>query len=98
MMKKCCCFQAQEKNKQHERRDPESHDGQREESNGKNHFAEMKSRCRAHIEVEIGMVDVMEPPKERDHMVGPMPPPIGVIHEQKGRDPDNQSWQTQPVQ
>src|SRR5205814_6403272 len=68
MMKECCHFQAQEKNEQHDRWDPESHDGQREESNGKNHFAEMKSRCRAHIKVEVGMVHIVEPPKERDHM------------------------------
>ena len=52
MMKKCCHFEAQEKNEQHDRRDPESHDGQCEEPNGKNHFAEMKSRRRAHIKVE----------------------------------------------
>src|SRR5438445_7746381 len=55
MMKKCCHFEAQEKNEQHDRRDPESHDGQREESNGKDHFAERKSRCRAHSEVEACM-------------------------------------------
>src|SRR5438874_13563169 len=52
MMKKCCHFEAQEKNEQHDRRDPENHDGQREESDGKNHSTEMKSRRRAHIEVE----------------------------------------------
>jgi hypothetical protein len=98
MMKKCCYFEAQEKNQQHDRRDPESHDGQREESNGKNHFAEMKSCRSAHIEVEVGVVHIVKPPKERDHMVGPMPPPICVIHEQKGRDPGGQSWQTQPGQ
>src|SRR5213082_1939237 len=62
------------------------------------HFAEMKSRRRAHVEVEVGMVHIVKTPKQRDHMVGPMPPPICVIHEQKGCDPDSQSWQTQPVQ
>src|SRR5947208_17070338 len=98
MMKKCRHFEAQEKNEQHDTRDSESHDGQRKESNGKNHFAEMKSRRRAHVEVEVGMVHIVKTPKQRDHMVGPMPPPICVIHEQKGCDPDSQSWQTQPVQ
>src|SRR5213082_1939235 len=62
------------------------------------HFGEMKSRRRAHVEVEVGMVHIVKTPKQRDHMVGPMPPPICVIHEQKGCDPDSQSWQTQPVQ
>src|SRR6266567_6807878 len=98
MMKKCCHFEAQKKNEQHDRRDPESHDCQREEANGKNHFAEMKSRCRAHIEVEVGMVHIVEPPKERDHMVGPMPPPVCVVHEQKCCDCASPDRQRQPVQ
>src|SRR5438477_12164444 len=97
MMKECCHFEAKEKNEQHDRRDPESDDGQCEESNGKNHFAEMKSSCRAHIEVEVGMVHIVEPPKERDHVVGPMPPPIGVVHEQKGCDCASPCRQRQPV-
>src|SRR6266566_2519373 len=92
MMKEYCHFEAQKKNEQHDRRDPESHDCQRKESNGKNHFAEMKSRRRAHVEVEVRMVHIVKTPKQRDHMVGPMPPPICVIHEQKGCDPDSQSW------
>src|SRR6266576_1159882 len=98
MMKKRGALKREKEHEQHDWRDAENHDGQREESNGKNHFAEMKSRCRADIEVEVGMVHIVEPPKERDHMVGPMPPPICVVHEQKCCDCASPCRQSQPVQ
>ena len=31
-------------------------------------------------------MDVMKAPEQRHHVIGPVPPPIGVIHEEKGRD------------
>jgi len=58
----------------------------------------MKTRGRAYIEIEIGVMHIMKPPEERDHVISPVPPPIGVIHEQKGCDDYNPSRQRQPIQ
>ena len=58
----------------------------------------MKSRGGADIEVEIGVMHVMEPPEEWDHVIGPMPPPIGVIHQEERRDPSDPSGKGKPIQ
>src|SRR6266508_1292209 len=67
-------------------------------ADGKNHFAEMKSCCGCHIEVKIGVVHVMKPPEDWDHVVGPMPPPIGVIHQEERRDDSGPAGEWEPGQ
>ena len=55
------------------------HHHERKKSGGEQHLAEMKSRGGGHVQVEIGMMHVMESPEERNHVVRPVPPPVGVI-------------------
>ena len=58
----------------------------REKADGENHFTEMKPGRRTHIHVEIGVMNIMKSPEERQHVVCPVPPPVGVIHQEKRRD------------
>src|SRR5947207_13952108 len=46
----------------------------------------MKPGRSAHIHIEIGVMHVVEPPEKWDHVVGPMPPPIGVVQKDKSDD------------
>jgi len=98
MMKECCRLECDEEHDQHYRGDAEEHYRKGKKSDGKNHLAEMESRGGAHIEVEICMMYVMESPEERDHVIGPVPPPIGIIHEQKTRDDPKPARQRYPIQ
>src|SRR5437773_7221224 len=98
MMKEGCGFKRDEENDQHNWADSEEQHGQREESDGKNHFAEMKSRGGAHIEVEVGVMDVMKSPEERYHMHGPVPPPIRVVHQNEGHDHGGPGRNVKPIQ
>ena len=98
MMKECRRFEADEENQKHYRRDAEDHHCKRKKADGKNHLAEMESRGSAHVEVEIGVMHVMKSPEERHHVIGPMPPPVGVIHQKKGRDDSSPSGEANPVQ
>src|SRR5438094_7396965 len=86
MMKKRRGLECDKKDYQHDGRDTKQRHRKREKADGKNHFAEMKSRGGADIEIEIGVMHVMKPPEDWDHMIGPMPPPVSVIHQQKGGD------------
>ncbi len=58
----------------------------------------MESRGGAHVEVKVRVMHVMKPPEKRDHVVGPMPPPVGVIHQQKRRNGSSPSGRASPVQ
>ena len=98
MMKKGCCFKGDEENEQHRWRDTEEHDSERKKSGREDHFAKMKSRGRAHVHVEIGMVHVVEAPEEWEHVICVMPPPIGVIHEQECGDDVRPHWQREIIQ
>src|SRR6266446_1908696 len=97
MMKERRGLECNKEDDQHYRRDAKDRDRKGKKSNRENHFAEMKSRCGCHIEVEIGVVHVMKAPKDWDHVVGPMPPPIGVIHQQKRRDGSDPNRKSNPV-
>ena len=98
MMKECRSFECDKEHKEHYRGDAEDHYCDRKETDGKNHFAEMESRGGADVEIEIGVMHVMKSPEERHHVIGPMPPPIGVIHQQKRSDASSPSGQSDPVQ
>src|SRR6266487_5008496 len=98
MMKKRCSLECNKEDDQHYRRDAKERDRKGKKSNRENHFAEMKSRCGCHIEVKIGVVHVMKPPEDWDHVVSPMPPPIGVIHQEKRRDPSAPPGKCKPIQ
>src|SRR6266487_7154777 len=58
----------------------------------------MESRSRANVEIKIRVMHVMESPEQWNHVVGPMPPPVSVIHEQKRGDASGPSGQSDPVQ
>src|SRR5947208_11815361 len=75
MMKERCTFECHEKHDKHQWRDAKDHHRKGKKSDRENHFAEMKSRCGRYIEVEVGVMHIMKPPEEVDHVVGPMPPP-----------------------
>ena len=98
VMKECRSFECDKEHKEHYRGDAEDHYCDRKETDGKNHLAEMESRGGAYVEVEIGVMHVMKSPEERQHVIGPMPPPVGVIHQQKGRDESSPSGEANPVQ
>jgi hypothetical protein len=97
-MKQGLGFKGDKKNEEHYRRDAEDRHCERKKPDREKHLAKMESRGGADIEVEIGVMDIMKSPEERDHVIGPMPPPIGVIHQQKGRDGSSPSWQGNPIQ
>src|SRR5713101_7315811 len=96
MMEERRGLECDEEHDQHYRRDAKERHGKGKKSDRKNHFAEMKSRGGCHIEVEIGVVHVMKPPEDWDHVVGPMPPPIGVIHQEERRDPSDPKRKSNP--
>jgi len=80
MMKKCGCLKSGEEHDEHDRTDTEEHHDKREKAGRKDHFAEVKSRGRAHIEVQVRVMHIMKSPEERHHVHRPVPPPIGVVH------------------
>ena len=98
VMKECRSFECDKKHKEHYRRDPEGRHCKREKADGKNYFAKVESCGGADVEVEIGVMHVMKSPEEREHVIGPMPPPVGVIHQQKGGDASGPSGEANPVQ
>ncbi len=63
MMKERRGFERDEENNEHDRRDAEQNDCERKKSNREKHLAKMKARGRADVEIEIGVVNIMEPPK-----------------------------------
>src|SRR5438094_6589219 len=85
MMKECRGLQCDEEHHQHHGGDAEDRYCKREKSDGKKHFAKMKSRDSAYVQIKIGVMHIMKPPEKRDHVVGPMPPPVSIIHQQKCR-------------
>src|SRR5262245_61849082 len=97
MMKEDRSFQCEKEDYQHYWSDAEDHHGQRKESNGKNHLTKVESRCSAYVQIEIGVMHVMKPPEEWNHMVRPMPPPIRIIHQQKRCDGTDPKWKSEPV-
>src|SRR5438874_8967024 len=98
MMKQCRGLKRHEEDDQHDRADSEQDHCQRKKADGKDHFAEMKSCSGAHIEVEIGMMHVMKSPEDRDHVHGPVPPPVGVVHQKEGGDHNRPDWKMEPIQ
>ena len=90
-------LECDEEHDKHYRRDTKERHRKGKKPDRKNHFAEMKSRCGCHIEVKIGMVHVMKPPEDWDHVVGPMPPPIGVIHQEERRDDSGPAGEREPI-
>src|SRR5260370_4967705 len=98
MMKEGGGLERDEENKEHHRRDSEERDSERKKSGREKHFAKMKARRRAYIEIQIGMMDIVKSPEEREHMIGPMPPPVSVIHEQKRGDDGDPSRRLEPIQ
>jgi hypothetical protein len=98
MMKKGSRFESDEEDKQHDLVDAEDNNGERQKPDREKHFAEVEAGRRTDVEVEIGVVNVVKPPEERDHMIGVVPPPIGVVHEQIRGDNSNPARRLQPVQ
>src|SRR6266498_4064325 len=58
----------------------------------------MEPRGSGHVQVQIGVVHVMKPPEDWNHVVGPMPPPIGVIHQEERRDPSDPLGKCKQIQ
>ena len=98
MMKQRRGFEGDEKNEEQHWRDPENQDSKRKKPDREKHLAEMKSRRGADIHIQIGVVHVMESPEERNHVIGPMPPPVGIIHQQKRSDASGPPGRSDPVQ
>ena len=90
-------FQRDEEDHQHHRSDAEDHHCYRKKSDGKNHLAKMESRGGAYIKIEIRVMHIMKSPEERNHVVGPMPPPVSVIHQQKRCDDGYRERDAEPV-
>ncbi|MEO6870685.1 MAG: hypothetical protein ABI233_00525 [Chthoniobacterales bacterium] len=68
-----------------------------EEDREKN-LTEMEPAGGAHVHVEIGVMHVMETPKERRQVHEHVPPIIGVIIKQHARDHRDDFRQMQPVE
>src|SRR5260370_12636254 len=97
MMKERRGFESDEENNEHDLRDAEENDCERKKSDREKHLAKMKARGRADVEVEVGMMDVVKSPEERDHMIDPMPPPIDIVHEKIHGYDGNQSHRFYPI-
>ena len=76
----------------------EDHHRERKKTDGKKHFAKMKSRGGAYVQIEIGMMHVMKPPEKRNHVIGPVPPPVAVNPSAGTSDASTQCWKRKPVQ
>ena len=98
MMKKYRGLQSDEESDENYRWDAEHRHCQRKKSNGKNHLAEMESRGSAYVEIKIGVMNIMKSPEKRHHVHRPMPPPIGVVHQNKRRDHRRPRWKMNPIQ
>src|SRR6266403_3426022 len=98
MVKECCSLQGDKEYDQHYRSNAKDQNCERKKADGEKHFAEVKSRGSAHVEIKIGVMHIMKTPEERHHVVGPVPPPVRVIHQEKGRDTYDPSGQHNPVQ
>src|SRR6266542_3193942 len=81
MVKQSSNLECDKEDHQHYRVDAKDHHSERKKADGKDHFAEMESRSSAHVHVEVGVMHVMKPPEQRHHVVAPVPPPVGVIHQ-----------------
>src|ERR1043166_7549639 len=81
MVKECRRFERDEENNQKNWPDTEERHGEGEEPRREKHLTEMKPGRRAHVEVEIGMMNIVKTPEERQHVIGPVPPPIGRSEE-----------------
>jgi len=97
MMKQGLGFKGDEENQEQHRRNPENQDSKRKKPEREKNFAEVKSRGGADIHIQISVVHIMESPEERNHVIGPMPPPVSVIHQQKRSDANAPSGQSDPV-
>src|SRR5262249_20668666 len=75
----------EEDNESHRSNANKKHD-EREETDRKEYLAEMETRGGSHIHVEIGVVNIVKAPEKRNHVIGPVPPPVGVIHQSESRD------------
>src|SRR6266508_1232609 len=97
MMKEGRSFKCDKECDEHYRCDAKDHHCHRKKSDRKNHLTKMESRGSAYIEIKIGVMHVMESPEEGNHMVRPMPPPVGVIHQKKRSDASDQKRHAKPV-
>ena len=96
-MKESRSLECDKEHDQHYWADAKEDHCKRKKADGKNHLAKMESRGGAHVEVKIGVMHVMKTPKNRHHVISPMPPPVGVIHRQKSADHCDPSWHRDPV-
>ena len=98
MMKNAGRFEHDLEDQINQRRYPEENDHEQPEGKRERDLAEMKTcRCR-YIEVEVGVVDVMKAPEERDAVHRVVPPVIRPIHQQKRHDSRGDSRQLDPVE
>src|SRR5881397_3603989 len=97
MMEERRGLECDEEHDQHYGRDAKERHGKGKKANRKNHFAEMKSRGGCHIEVEIGVVHVMKSPEDLHHVHRVMPPPVGIIHQQKRTYTSDPKRESKPV-
>src|ERR1700756_3460937 len=97
MMKKDRSFECDEEDREHYGSDAEDHYRERKKTDRQNHFAKMESRGSAYVEIQIGVMHVVKSPEERDHVHGPVPPPVGVIHQEKRGDKNSPRGQSKPV-
>src|SRR5439155_16692746 len=97
MMKESRSFKCDKEHNQHYRCDAKERHRKRKKANGKNHFAEMESGGSAHIEVKIGVMHVMKTAEDRNHVIGPMPPPVVVVHQKECCDDNRPGRKVQPI-
>ncbi len=97
MMKTSRGFKRDEKDDERERSNAKHDQSYRKKTSREKHFAKMEARGGSHIHIEVGMMDIVKPPEKRHPMIGPMPPPVGVVHEQKRGGNRYWLWLLQPV-
>src|SRR2546423_4631462 len=79
-------------------RNSQEHHYEKAERNRKKNLAEVEACRGGYVEVEIGMVNIVETPEQRDAMGRVMPPVIRPIHEEKRHDRRHDPGQLEPVQ
>lgn len=97
-MKKARGFENDFEDEIDEWRDSENRHDQNTEWDRKKDFAEMKAGGGGDVEIEIGVMNIMEAPEERDEVGGVVPPVIGPVHEEKSGHRGDRAGKRQPME
>src|SRR5947207_6776075 len=98
MMEETGRFEHDFKDQVDQRGNSEKNNHEEPKRDRKKNLTEMKARGGAHIEVEIGVMDVVKTPEQGNAMSRIMPPVVGPIHQEECDDGSDKPWQFDPIE